>query len=729
MKIIKRNGAEVDFDISKIVSAIEKANMDSEVPESARISKHLINAIAEEITTDCLELGRHPTVEEVQDMVENYLIRYGAAVVARSYIKFRFRRELARKANSTDDEILSLIELSNEDVKQENSNKNPTINSTARDYMAGLVNKDLMMRVLLPKDIVEAHKEGILHYHDMDFGALYMHNCCLLNLEDMLQYGTVISGTKIEPPKSFHTACNIATQVVCQVAANQYGGQTMNLAHLVPFVEVSRQKLRARVREEMEGQGLSDEVLDAAAEKRLRYEIKDAVQLIQYQLVTFSSANGQSPFVTVYMHLNELEGKAKEDYALVIEEVLKQRIRGLQNEQGVWITPAFPKLIYVLDEDNTYKESPYFYLTELSARCTAKRMVPDYISAKIMRQLKNGDVYGVMGCRSALTPDRFHKNISRCNNYVEGKGQYWGRWNQGVVTINLPDAACASYGDMDKFWDILEERLELCHKALRFRHDRLKGTKSDRAPILWQHGALARLNPGETIDEMLYDGYSTLSLGFTGLYECCMRMTGKSHTDPEATPFAIAVMQKLNDKCAEWKAAENIDYSVYGTPMEQTTERFAKLTRKHYGVIKDVTDHNYQTNSYHVVVREEIDAFSKISFEATLQQLSPGGAITYVEVPNMCNNIPAVIEVIQHIYETIMYAELNTKSDYCQVCGYDSEIQIVEDENGKLIWECPNCKNRDHNKMNVARRVCGYISTYDMCQGRLGDVKDRVLHL
>jgi len=640
MKVVKRNGTEVEFDPSKIAAAITRAN--AEVAVSARISTHLINAIVEEVTDECLSLPHTSTVEEIQDMIENCLIRYGAAIVARVYITYRYKRMLARKANTTDDKILSLIDLVNEDIKQENANKNPTINSTMRDYMAGEVNKDLMRRVLLPKEIVEAHDEGIIHYHDMDFGALHMHNCCLINLEDMLQYGTVISGTKIESPKSFHTACNIATQVVCQVAANQYGGQTINLAHLVPFVDISRQKLRKRVREETQGLDLSEDVMNEIAEKRLRHEIEDAVQLIQYQLITFSNSNGQAPFVSVFMHLNELEGKAKEDYAVVIEEVLKQRIRGTQNEQGVWITPAFPKLIYVLDEDNTYEGAPYFYLTELSARCTAKRMVPDYISAKIMRQLK-GDVYGIMGCRSILTPDRFHKNISHCNNYVEGKNQYWGRWNQGVVTINLPDAACASYGDMDKFWNILDERLELCHRALQFRHNRLKGTKSDRAPILWQHGALARLKPGETIDEMLYDGYSTISLGYTGLYECCMRMTGKSHTDPEGKPFALAVMRRLNDKCAEWKAAENIDYSPYGTPMEATTEKFARATRRHYGVIKDVTDHNYQTNSYHIVVREPIDAFTKISFESEFQALSPGGWDKNIALTATSNHVNRMI--------------------------------------------------------------------------------------
>jgi ribonucleoside-triphosphate reductase len=690
----------------------------------------LIQAIAEDIQSDCNELTQTPSVEDVQDMVENYLIKYGAAVVARNYITYRYKRMLARKANTTDDAILSLIDLQNEEAKQENANKNPTINSTQRDYMAGEVSKDLTNRILLPKDIVEAHQAGIIHFHDSDYFAQRMYNCCLINLEEMLQHGTVISGKMIEPPKSFHTACNITTQIVAQVASNQYGGQTFTLAHLVPFVEVSRQKIRNKVKEELSGLDIAESRIEKIVQSRLHDEIKSGVQLIQYQLITLMTTNGQAPFVSMYMYLDEVDESMRDDCALIIEEVLKQRMQGVKNENGVWITPEFPKLLYVLDEDNVHENSKYFYLTELAARCTAKRMVPDYISAKMMRKLKNGDVYGCMGCRSFLTPDRFEKNLSRANSYKEGKHQYYGRFNQGVVTLNLPDVACASGGDFDKFWEIFEERLELCHRALRCRHERLLGTVSDVAPLLWQHGALARLKSGEKIDHLLYDGYSTISLGYTGLYECCVRMTGKSHTDGEAKPFAIAVMQKMNDKCAEWKAAENIDYSLYGTPMESTTYKFAKATRKRYGVIKDVTDHNYQTNSYHVVVREEIDAFTKLAFEAEFQHLSPGGAISYVEVPNMQHNIPAVISIIQHMYDTIMYAEMNTKSDYCQVCGYDGEILIVEDEDTKkLVWECPNCKNRDHDKMNVARRVCGYIGSNEMNQGRMGDIKDRVLHV
>ena len=731
MKIIKRNGAEVPFDIQKIEVAVTKAN--NSVAEADRMTPVQIGRIAESVELQCQKMNRAPTVEEIQDMVEHHIMAHGAFEVAKHYITYRYTRSLVRKANTTDDKILSLIECNNEEAKQENSNKNPVVNSTQRDYMAGEVSRDITNRLLLPREIVEAHEEGIIHFHDTDYFAQHMHNCDLVNLEDMLQNGTVITGTMIEKPHSFATACNIATQIVAQVASNQYGGQSISLTHLAPFVEVSRQKIRRIVLAEMASIGVDpgEEKISELVEARLREEIRRGVQTIQYQVVTLLTTNGQAPFITVFMYLNEARNeREKKDLAMIIEEMLLQRYQGVKNEQGVWVTPAFPKLIYTLEEDNIHEDAPYWYLTELAAKCTARRMVPDYISEKKMKELK-GDVYTCMGCRSFLTPDRFTDagigNVANAGNYEPGKHKYYGRFNQGVVTINLPDVALSSGGNTEKFWQIFEERLELCHKALRCRHERL-GTTSDAAPILWQYGALARLKKGETIDKLLYNGYSTISLGYAGLYECVKYMTGKSHTDPSATPFALAIMQKMNDKCKEWKTAENIDYSLYGTPLESTTYKFAKCLQKRFGVIKGITDKGYITNSYHVNVTEEIDAFTKLEFEAQFQHLSPGGAISYVEVPDMQNNIPAVLEVMKFIYDHIIYAELNTKSDYCQVCGWDGEIQIVE-EDGKLIWKCPRCGNTDQDKMNVARRTCGYIGTQFWNQGRTQEIKDRVLHL
>ena len=732
MKIIKRNGAEVAFDIQKIERAITKAN--NSVTEADRMTPVQIGRIAESVELQCQKMNRAPTVEEIQDMVEHHIMAHGAFEVAKHYITYRYTRSLVRRANTTDDKILSLIECNNEEAKQENSNKNPVVNSTQRDYMAGEVSRDITNRLLLPQDIVEAHEEGIIHFHDTDYFAQHMHNCDLVNLEDMLQNGTVITGTMIEKPHSFATACNIATQIVAQVASNQYGGQSISLTHLAPFVEVSRQKIRRIVLAEMASIGVDpgEEKIHELVEARLREEIRRGVQTIQYQVVTLLTTNGQAPFITVFMYLNEArDEREKKDLAMIIEEMLLQRYQGVKNEQGVWVTPAFPKLIYTLEEDNIHEDSPYWYLTELAAKCTARRMVPDYISEKKMKELK-GDVYTCMGCRSFLTPDRFTDagigNVANAGNYEPGKHKYYGRFNQGVVTINLPDVALSSGGNMDRFWQIFEERLELCHRALRCRHERLLGTTSDAAPILWQYGALARLKKGETIDKLLYNGYSTISLGYAGLYECVKYMTGKSHTDPAATPFALDIMHKMNDKCKEWKTAENIDYSLYGTPLESTTYKFAKCLQKRFGVIKGITDKGYITNSYHVNVTEEIDAFTKLEFEAQFQHLSPGGAISYVEVPDMQNNIPAVLEVMKFIYDHIIYAELNTKSDYCQVCGWDGEIQIVE-EDGKLIWKCPQCGNTDQDKMNVARRTCGYIGTQFWNQGRTQEIKDRVLHL
>ena len=721
--VIKRNGVEVIFDKAKIINAVQKAN--EEVPKLHQLSQYQITALADTIATRALESSHAVNVEDIQDMVETGIMEMRGYEVAQKYVRYRYKRELTRKSNTTDDNILSLLDQINENAKQENSNKNPTINSTQRDYMAGEVSKDLTMRVLLPEEIVKAHDEGIIHFHDSDYYAQREHNCDLINLQDMLQNGTVISQTLIEKPHSFFTACNVTTQIVAQVASNQYGGQSFSLAHLAPFVDISRQKIRNKVIEERKecGEPMDEEIIRKVSERRLKDEIQSGIQTIQYQLITLMTCNGQAPFVTIFMYLDEVpEGRTSDDLALIIEEVMKQRMQGVKNERGAWITPAFPKLIYVLDEDNIHEDSKYWYLTEIAAKCTAKRMVPDYISAKIMRQLKNGNVYTCMGCRSFLTVEEKQKN-------PDGSYKFYGRFNQGVVTINLVDVACSSEGDFDKFWEILEDRLELCHRALRCRHERLLGTVSDVAPILWQYGALARLKKGETIDKLLYDGYSTISLGYAGIHEMCMRMYGKSHTDPKVRPFAMKVMQRLNDKCAEWKAAENISYSVYGTPMESTTYRFAKCLQKRFGIIPGVTDKNYITNSYHVHVTEEIDAFSKLKFESEFQKLSPGGAISYVEVPNMKQNIPAVLSVMKFIYDNIMYAELNTKSDFCDVCGYDGEIQIKEDENGKLIWECPNCGNRNQDKMSVARRTCGYIGTQFWNQGRTQEIKDRVLHL
>ena len=732
MKVIKRNGAEVEFDIVKIIAAVSKAN--DVVEEDARMTPIQIQRIAESVELACQGLGRAPTVEEIQDFVEHQIMAHGAFEVAKRYITYRYTRSLVRKSNTTDDKILSLIECNNEEAKQENSNKNPVVNSTQRDYMAGEVSRDLTNRILLPEDIVKAHEEGIIHFHDTDYYAQHMHNCDLVNLEDMLQNGTVITGTLIERPHSFATACNIATQIVAQVASNQYGGQSISLTHLAPFVDVSRQKIRKQVLAEVEALGVdpTESKVTEIVEKRLREEIRRGVQTIQYQVVTLLTTNGQAPFITVFMYLNEARNEQeKRDLAVIIEEMLEQRYQGVKNEQGVWVTPAFPKLIYVLEEDNIHDDSPYYYLTRLAAKCTARHMVPDYISEKKMLELK-GDVYPCMGCRSFLTPDRFTDagvgNIANAGNYVSGKHKYYGRFNQGVVTINLPDVALSSGGNIDKFWSIFEERLELCHRALRCRHDRLKGTLSDAAPILWQYGACARLKKGEPIDRLLYDGYSTISLGYAGLYECVKYMTGKSHTDPSATPFALSIMQKMNDKCAEWKKLENIDYSLYGTPLESTTYKFAKCLQKRFGIIPGVTDKGYITNSYHVHVTEHIDAFTKLKFEAQFQHLSPGGAISYVEVPNMQNNLEAVLQVMKFIYDNIIYAELNTKSDYCQVCGWDGEIEIVED-GGKLIWRCPKCGNTDQDKRNVARRTCGYIGTQFWNQGRTQEIKERVLHL
>ena len=725
MKIIKRNGSEAVFDITKIISAISKAN--KVVPEAQRLTKQQIIEISDHVQEVCFARGHAMNVEEIQDIVEDAIMATGAYEVARKYITYRYVQSLKRTHNTTDDKILSLIECNNEEVKQENSNKNPTVNSVQRDYMAGEVSKDLTMRMLLPPEIVKAHEEGIIHFHDADYYAQHMHNCDLVNLDDMLQNGTVISGTLIEKPHSFSTACNIATQIIAQVASSQYGGQSISLTHLAPFVDVSRKKIRRDVEAEMQDLGINpgEEKISEIVEKRLREEIKRGVQTIQYQVVTLMTTNGQAPFITVFMYLNEAgdNQRLKSDLAIVIEEMLRQRYQGVKNEAGVWITPAFPKLIYVLENDNIYEGQPYYYLTKLAAKCTAKRMVPDYISEKKMLEYKvdkngEGHCFTCMGCRSFLTP------------YVDenGKPKYYGRFNQGVVTINLVDVALSSGGDFDKFWQIFDERLELCHKALMCRHNRLKGTLSDAAPILWQYGALARLKKGEPIDKLLYGGYSTISLGYAGLYECCKYMTGKSHTDPVAKPFALNVMQHMNDACTKWKNQHNIDFSLYGTPLESTTYKFAKCLQKRFGIVPGITDRNYITNSYHVHVTEQIDAFTKLKFESDFQRLSPGGAISYVEVPNMQDNLEAVIKVMQFIYENIMYAELNTKSDYCQVCGYDGEIQIVP-EDGKLVWECPKCHNRDQNKLNVARRTCGYIGTQFWNQGRTAEIKDRVLHL
>ena len=722
-KVIKRNGEEVDFHLEKIVNAIKAAN--KEVDKIHQMNEYQIIAIADNIALKVRDFTHAVNVEDIQDMVETGIMEMRGYEVAQKYVRYRYKRELTRKSNTTDNGILSLLDNINEEVNQENSNKNPVINSTQRDYMAGEVSKDLTRRVLLPEEIVRAHEEGIIHFHDSDYFAQREHNCDLINLEDMLQNGTVISETLIEKPHSFFTACNVTTQIVAQVASNQYGGQSFTLAHLAPFVDISRQKTRKNVIAEREacGESLDEKIIDAVTERRLREEVKSGIQTIQYQLITLMTCNGQAPFVTVFMYLDEVEdGKIRDDLAMIIEEVLVQRMQGVKNEKGVWITPAFPKLIYVLDEDNVTADSKYWYLTELAAKCTAKRMVPDYISAKIMKELKQGEVYPCMGCRSFLTVEDSQRN-------ADGSHKFYGRFNQGVVTINLVDVACSSEGDMDRFWEILDERLELCHRALRCRHERLLGTVSDVAPILWQYGALARLKKGEKIDRLLYNGYSTISLGYAGLYEMCVRMLGKTHTDPEAQPFAMQVMQRLNDKCREWKEAEHISYSVYGTPMESTTYKFAKCLQKRFGIIEGVTDKNYITNSYHVHVSEEINAFHKLKFESEFQKLSPGGAISYVEVPNMQDNIPAVLSVMQFIYDNIMYAELNTKSDYCECCGYDGEIQIKEDESGKLIWECPNCGNKDQDKMFVARRTCGYIGTQFWNQGRTQEIKDRVLHL
>ena len=722
-RVIKRSGEEVDFDLHKIVNAINAAN--EETDKLHQMNPYQIKAVAENVADKIAGMTHAIHVEDIQDIVETSIMEMRGYEVAQKYVRYRYKRELSRKSNTTDNGILALIDQLNEEVKQENSNKNPVINSTQRDYMAGEVSKDLTMRILLPEEIVKAHEEGIIHFHDSDYFAQKEHNCDLINLEDMLQNGTVISETMIEKPHSFFTACNVTTQIVAQVASNQYGGQSFTLSHLAPFVDISRQKIRKAVIEERTecGDSLDEEIVNKVVEKRLRTEVQSGIQTIQYQLITLMTCNGQAPFVTMFMYLDEVpEGQTRDDLALIIEEALRQRMQGVKNEKGIWITPAFPKLIYVLDEDNITEDSKYWYLTRLAAECTAKRMVPDYISAKVMRQLKKGDVYPCMGCRSFPTVEDSQRN-------PDGSRKYSGRFNQGVVTINLVDVACSSEGDMEKFWDILEERLELCHRALRCRHERLLGTTSDVAPILWQHGALARLKKGETIDKLLFNGYSTISLGYAGLCEMCVRMLGKTHTSPEGQKFALEVMQKLNDKCNEWKAAENISYSVYGTPMESTTYKFAKCLQKRFGVIPGVTDKNYITNSYHVHVTEHIDAFSKLKFEAEFQKLSPGGAISYVEVPNLQNNIEAVLSVMKFIYDNIVYAELNTKSDYCEHCGYDGEIKIITEPNGKLVWECPNCGCRDQEQLFVARRTCGYIGTQFWNQGRTQEIRDRVLHM
>ena len=733
MKIIKRNGSEMPFDSSKIYSAISRAN--AQVADVDRISPEEIQTITDQVTEYCVQLDRAPGVEEVQDRVEHELMAHGAFVLAKCYITYRYTRALVRQSNTTDDKILSLIECSNEEAKQENANKNPVINSTQRDYMAGEVSKDLTERLLLPNDIVQAHKEGIIHFHDMDYYAQHMHNCDLVNLEDMLQNGTVITGTMIEKPHSFSTACNIATQIIAQVASNQYGGQSISLAHLAPFVQVSREKIRRELENEFADfkVEMDEKTLGKLVDRQLRNEIKRGVQTIQYQVVTLLTTNGQAPFVTVYMYLGEAKNEQEQDdLAMIIEEVLRQRYEGVKNEQGVWVTPAFPKLIYVLEEDNIHEGSKYYELTKLAAKCTAKRMVPDYISEKIMRKLKGGDVYTCMGCRSFLTPDRFTDagigNIANAGNYKPGEHKYYGRFNQGVVTVNLVDIGLSAHGDMDAFWQIFEERMELCHRALRCRHERLLGTLSDVAPILWQYGALARLEKGEVIDKLLYNGYSTLSLGYAGLWECVRALNGKKLTEPEGEELGLEIMRKLNEYTAKWKAAENIDYSLYGTPLESTTYKFAKCLQKRFGVIEGITDKGYITNSYHVHVTEPINAFDKIALESRFQALSPGGAISYVEVPNMSDNLEAVMQVMKFIYDNILYAELNTKSDYCQVCGWDGEIEIQEDD-GKLVWTCPCCGNRDQNKMNVARRTCGYIGTQFWNQGRTQEIKERVLHL
>ncbi|MCI5856181.1 MAG: anaerobic ribonucleoside-triphosphate reductase [Agathobacter sp.] len=737
MKIIKRSGSEATFDEAKIVAAIQKAN--ASVIDYEKLTDEQIEEIAANVETACENMKRSPSVEEIQDMVENQLMNQRAFTVARNYITYRYKRALVRKSNSTDEQILSLLECNNEEVKQENSNKNPTVNSVQRDYMAGEVSKDITRRFLLPEDIVEAHEKGLIHFHDADYFAQHMHNCCLVNLEDMLQNGTVISETMIDPPKSFSTACNIATQAIAQIASSQYGGQSISLSHLAPFVQVSRDKFRKQVKTEFEAAGieLDQERINEVAELRVKEEINRGVQMIQYQVITLMTTNGQAPFITVFMYLDEVpDGQIRTDLAAIIEEMLHQRIKGVKNEKGVYITPAFPKLIYVLEEDNITEDSKYWYLTRLAAQCTAKRMVPDYISEKKMKELKvdktgKGQCYTCMGCRSFLTPDRTTENVANAKNYVEGEGKYYGRFNQGVVTLNLVDVACSSGKDMDKFWQIMEERLDLCYRALMCRHKRLLGTPSDVAPILWQNGALARLKKGETIDKLLFGGYSTISLGYAGLCECVRYMTGVSHTDPEVgTPFALKIMQRLNDACADWKAATDIDFSLYGTPLESTTYKFAKCLQKRFGRIEGVTDKNYITNSYHVHVTENINAFDKLKFESQFQALSPGGAISYVEVPNMQNNIDAVLSVMQYIYDNIMYAELNTKSDYCMKCGYDGEIEIINEEgSGKLIWQCPCCGNRDQDQMSVARRTCGYIGTQFWNQGRTQEIKERVLHL
>ena len=719
MNIIKRNGTEVVFDNSKIVAAVEKAN--TEVPEIERLTKEEIEDITKSVEEECSSMSRTLNVEEIQNLVEDEIMKREHFSVARKYITYRYKRALVRKANTTDDQILSLIECANEEVKQENSNKNPTINSVQRDYMAGEVSKDITKRLLLPEDVVKAHEDGIIHFHDSDYFAQHMHNCCLVNLEDMLQNGTVISETMIEKPKSFSTACNVATQIIAQVASSQYGGQSITLSHLAPFVDISRKKYRKIVAENMKNEGIevTEEQINSLAEKNVKEEIKRGVQILQYQVITLMTTNGQAPFVTVFMYLDEVEESLRNDLAMIIEEVLKQRLLGIKNEKGVYVTPAFPKLIYVLEEDNISEDSPYWYLTELAARCTAKRMVPDYISEKVMKELKEGNCYPCMGCRSFLTVYKDENN----------KPKFYGRFNQGVVTLNLVDIACSSGKDMDKFWDIFDERLDLCYKALMCRHERLKNTPSDVAPILWQYGALARLKKGETLDKLLYNGYSTISLGYAGLYECVKYMTGKSHTDPSATGFALSVMQHLNDACEKWRKETNIDFSLYGSPIESTTYKFAKCLQKRFGIVEGITDKSYITNSYHVNVREKIDAFDKLSFESQFQKLSPGGAVSYVEVPNMNNNIPAVLAVMKYIYNNIMYADLNTKSDYCMECGYDGEIEIVQDENDKLLWKCPNCGNTNQNRMSVARRTCGYIGTQFWNQGRTQEIKERELHL